>query len=84
MYSLMPVYLAKLRFDAQQLATLRALGKYRGKQPSFVARSPEVLSNLRHVAMLESTESSNRPQSVMVAAQRLASAATGCAWSCAP
>jgi len=32
MHSLPPDYLAKLRFDAQQLATLRALGEYRGKQ----------------------------------------------------
>ena len=32
MHSLLPDYLAKLRFDAQQLATLRALGEYRGKQ----------------------------------------------------
>ena len=32
MQSLSPDYLAKLRFDAQQLATLRALGEYRGKQ----------------------------------------------------
>lgn len=32
MHSLLPDYLAKLRFDAQQLATLRALGEYQGKQ----------------------------------------------------
>ena len=37
MQSLSPDYLAKLRFDAQQLATLRALGEYRGKQQLFVA-----------------------------------------------
>ena len=33
MHSLAPDYLATLRFDAQQVATLRALGEYRGKQP---------------------------------------------------
>ena len=56
----LPDYLAKLRFDTQQLATLRALGEYRGKQQLYVAQSPEVLSDLRQVAVVESTESSNR------------------------
>ena len=60
MHSLTPDYLAKLRFDTQQLATLRALGEYRGKQLLYVAQSPEVLSDLRQVAVVESTESSNR------------------------
>ena len=73
MQSLSPDYLAKLRFDAQQLATLRALGEYRGKQQLFVAQSPEVLSDLRQVAVVESTESSNRLEGVVVGAHRLKS-----------
>jgi Fic family protein len=73
MHSLLPEHLAKLRFDAQQLATLRALGEYRGKQQLFVAQSPEVLSGLRQVAVVESTESSNRLEGVVVAAHRLKS-----------
>ncbi|MRT01416.1 cell filamentation protein Fic [Ralstonia pickettii] len=73
MQSLSPDYLAKLRFDAQQLATLRALGEYRGKQQLFVAQSPKVLSDLQQVAVVESTESSNRLEGVVVAAHRLKS-----------
>ena len=73
MKSLSPSYLAKLRFDTQQLATLRALGEYRGKQQLFVAQSPEVLRDLRQVAVIESTESSNRLEGVVVAAHRLKS-----------
>jgi Fic family protein len=73
MHSLLPEYLAKLRFDSQQLATLRALGEYRGKQQLFVSQSPEVLSGLRQVAVVESTESSNRLEGVVVAAHRLKS-----------
>jgi Fic family protein len=73
MHSLSPDYLAKLRFDAQQLATLRALGEYRGKQQLYVAQSPEVLSDLRQAAVVESTESSNRLEGVVVAAHRLKS-----------
>jgi hypothetical protein len=60
MHSLLPHYLAKLRFNAQQLATLHALGEYRGKQALYVAQSPEMLSDLRQVAVVESTESCNR------------------------
>jgi Fic family protein len=55
------------------LATLRALGEYRGKQLLFVEQSPEVLSDLRQVAVVESTESSNRLEGVVVAAHRLKS-----------
>ena len=73
MHSLLPDHLAKLRFDARQLATLRALGEYRGKQQLYVAQSPEVLSDLRQVAAVESTESSNRLEGVVVAAHRLKS-----------
>ena len=73
MQSLSPDYLANLRFNAQQLATLRALGEYRGSQRLFVAQSPEVLSDLRQVAVIESTESSNRLEGVVVAANRLKS-----------
>lgn len=73
MHSLSPEYLSKLRFDAQQLATLRALGEYRGKQRLYVAQSPEVLKDLRQVAVIESTESSNRLEGVVVAPNRLKS-----------
>lgn len=73
MHSLSPDYLAKLRFDSQQLATLRALGEYRGKQQLYVAQSPEVLSDLRQIAVVESTESSNRLEGVVVAPNRLKS-----------
>ncbi len=73
MHSLSPDYLAKLRFDARQLATLRALGEYQGKQRLYVAQSPEVLSDLRQVAAVESTESSNRLEGVVVAPSRLKS-----------
>lgn len=73
MHSLTPDYLAHLRFDARQLATLRALGEYQGKQKLYVAQSPEVLSDLRQVAAVESTESSNRLEGVVVAHNRLKS-----------
>lgn len=73
MHSLTPEYLAGLRFDARQLATLRALGEYQGKQKLYFAQSPEVLADLRQVASIESTESSNRLEGVEVSDARLKS-----------
>ena len=73
MHSLTPHYLANLRFDARQLATLRALGEYRGKQRLYIAQSPEALGDLKQVAVIESTESSNRLEGVVVSKERLKS-----------
>jgi hypothetical protein len=72
MHSLLPDYPAKLRFDAQPLATLRGLGEYQGKQQLCVSQSPEVLSDLRQVAVVD-TEPSSRLEGVVVAAHRLKS-----------
>jgi Fic family protein len=73
MHSLTPTYLAGLRFDTLQLSTLRALGEYGGKQRLYVAQSRESLGDLRQIAVIESTESSNRLEGVVVAANRLKS-----------
>jgi Fic family protein len=71
MRSLHPDYLVALRFDGQQLATLGALAEQRGKQQLHVAQSPQILQDLRQVAAIESTESSNRLEGVVVAPTRL-------------
>lgn len=73
MHSLAPDFLANLRYDGLQIATMRALGEYRGKQQLFIAQSPEVLSDLRQIAVIESTESSNRLEGVVVPKNRLRS-----------
>ncbi len=43
MHSLTLEYLAALRFDGTQAATLRTLGEYQGKQQLYAAQSPEAL-----------------------------------------
>ncbi len=43
MHSLTPEYLTSLRYDGTQLATLRALGEYQGKQQLYAAQSIERL-----------------------------------------
>jgi len=69
MSSLTPEFLARLRFDANHAATLRALGEYRGKQELFFRQAPEVLKDLRQIAVVESSESSNRLEGVTVPAR---------------
>jgi len=71
MYSLDPAYLNRLRFDATQLATLRAIGEYRGKQALFYQQVPELLKALRQTATVESAESSNRLEGITVSGPRL-------------
>jgi Fic family protein len=73
MHSLTPEFLSSLRFDGLQMATLRTIGEYRGKQQLYFTQSPEVLSGLRQIAVIESAESSNRLEGVVVAKDRLKS-----------
>lgn len=71
MHSFDPACLARLAFDAEQVATLHALGECRGKQALYYHQAPETLKRLRDVAVIESTESSNRIEGVTVAPGRL-------------
>lgn len=64
-------YLAKLRFDAQQLLTLRTLCEYRDK-PQLLGRQPsEVWRSLRQVAVVKFSELQNRLECAAAAAHRL-------------
>lgn len=71
MHSIAPDYLDRLRYDATQLATLRAIGEYRGKQALYTRQVPELLKALRQTASIESAESSNRLEGITVSASRL-------------
>jgi Fic family protein len=62
--SLKPEYLAKLAFSAEQMAALQKLGEHKGKQDLFTAQTPEVLESMKQVALIESSESSNRLEGI--------------------
>jgi hypothetical protein len=49
-----------MKLSAEQGATRRSIGEYEGKQELFERQTPEVLKTLRGVALVESSESSNR------------------------
>jgi len=65
LHSLEPTLLNALRFTPEQAATLRRLGEHRGRQELFARQRPEVLESLRTVAVVESSESSNRLEGIV-------------------
>ena len=71
MHSLEPRFLNSLRFSTEQLTTLKKIGEYRGKQALFFQQTPETLSSLQRVAIIESTESSNRLEGVTASHKRV-------------
>jgi len=50
---------------------MRTVGEFRGRQALYGEQSPEVLETLRRVAIVQSTESSNRIEGITVAADRI-------------
>ena len=71
MQSLTAQFLAGLRFDPEQAATLRAIGEFRGRQELHYRQAPEALAGLLEVAKIESSESSNRLEGVNVPLDRI-------------
>lgn len=71
MKSLAPEYLAQLRVPQELVGRLRRLGEYKGRQELFRKQAPEMLENLRRVAIIESTESSNRIEGIVAEHQRV-------------
>jgi Fic family protein len=69
--SISPNLLNQLSFSSEELAAIRAIGEYRGKQELYAKQSPEILENLRTVAKIESSESSNRIEGIVVARNRV-------------
>lgn len=72
MHSLTQKYLNQLVFSAEELTILRTLGEYQGKQTLYFKQSPEILKGLQQVAIIESSESSNRLEGITAPHQRIA------------
>jgi Fic family protein len=53
------------------LKTMRSLGEFKGRQTLYADQAPEVLDTLRRVAIVQSTESSNRIEGITVAPGRV-------------
>ena len=66
MPSLVPEVLDNLALTHEVVGAVRQIGEGKGKQDLFRERAPEVLENLKQVAIIESTESSNRLEGVTI------------------
>lgn len=64
MSSFAPAIIDNLRLTHEVIAAIRAIAEGKGRQDLFKERAPDVLENLRQVAIIESTESSNRLEGV--------------------
>ena len=64
-------YLFETPISHALLSAVRAIGEFRGRQTMYREQSPEILETLRRVAMIQSTESSNRIEGITVAVERL-------------
>lgn len=64
-------YLLDTPISHELLIAVRAVGEFRGRQVLYAEQLPEVLDTLRRVAMVQSTESSNRIEGITVAAGRI-------------
>jgi Fic family protein len=71
MRSLEPAFLGALSFTADDMAMLQQLGEHKGRQALFNRQTPEILESLRQVAIVESSESSNRIEGITAPHERV-------------
>jgi Fic family protein len=71
MNSFSSAFLPDLKIPQRIITMIRKLGENKGRQELYKKQAPEMLENLRHVALIESTESSNRIEGVVADHKRL-------------
>lgn len=69
-FSLRPTYLSALAMPPRVAGILRRLGEHKGRQELYRRQAPEMLENLRRIALIESTESSNRLEGIVAANEK--------------
>lgn len=71
MNSFSQAYLDKLVVPQRIITMIRKIGEHKGKQELYKRQAPEMLENLRQVALIQSTESSNRIEGIVADEKRL-------------
>lgn len=71
MRSLTTDFLRRLTLTVEQASILNRIGEHRGKQDLFARQTPETLESLQRVAIIESSESSNRIEGVTAPHDRI-------------
>lgn len=68
--SFTPGYLERLSFSHGDVAAIRAIGESKGRQDLY-RQFPALLESLKDIAVIQSTESSNRIEGVVAPAERI-------------
>lgn len=71
MTSFEPGFIERQPITQGLIRTIRVIGEYKGKQALFDEQAPQVLETLRQVAVVQSTESSNRIEGVIAPPERI-------------
>jgi Fic family protein len=71
MKSFAPEYLRSLVIPNHLFSVIRQLGEHKGRQALYLKQAPEILENLRQVAVIQSTESSNRLEGITADPKRI-------------
>jgi Fic family protein len=71
MKSFMNDVLEKQPISQSLLSTVRLIGEYKGKQDLFKQQAPQVLNTLQNMAIIQSTESSNRLEGITAPIRRI-------------
>ncbi len=71
MHTLQPTYLKKMSFTADEASAIQKIGEFKGKQALFTQQTPEILESLQQVAIIESSESSNRLEGITAPRSRV-------------
>jgi len=71
MNSLTDKYINSLNFSPAHLSIMKKIGEHRGKQELFFRQTPEALDSLQHIAVIESSESSNRLEGITAPHKRV-------------
>ncbi len=71
MKTFMLEYLQALSIPNHLFSVIRQLGEHKGRQALYQKHAPEMLENLRRVAVIQSTESSNRLEGITADPKRI-------------
>lgn len=71
MKSFEPGFFERQPIPLHLLGTIRLLGEYKGKEELFKQQTPQALETLRQVAVIQSTESSNRIEGIVAPPNRI-------------
>ena len=71
MNSLTIKFLENTHLTSEQASTLTKIGEYKGRQELFIRQTPETLETLKKIAIIESSECSNRLEGITAPHKRI-------------